>query len=544
MRTPLRRALVARHTLVGATLLGILADPLLRHGYWGLGLALWIAAFAVLLVGLVRQQGRSLPAESWLWLAAALTFAASMAWRDSELLYAFNLVAMLGALALLAMSLNAIPVPGIALARMRDLIASALGTGLDVVAGAVPLALRDADLHAGLVPSSSGLRVTRALALTTPIMLVFTMLLAQADPVFGSLFTFPRLQLDVAMSHIVVAGFFGWVVAGWLRRALLAGPTDDAPATPDSESTLAFSLEATDLKVALGALNLLFLAFVLVQVGWLFGGEALVLRTTGLGYAEYARRGFFELTLVAGLLLPLLLGARALIPPSDGRALRLYRRFALPLVVLLGAIMASAFARMQLYVRYYGISTDRLYATAVMVWLAIVFAWLMLTVLRSRPRTFAAGFVVSGFAVLLTLNVLNPDGQVARANLARGDAGRTVATGADPHYLASLGGDAVPMLVHALLDGDTPGGAEEAAGRCAAARILLDRWTGDRRAQMTHTWAQWNAGRAAALRAVGQRGEQLRRIACPEASAAGAPAPPALAPPDQSRDAELLESEP
>jgi hypothetical protein len=522
MQDPSTRALVARRALVGAALLGIVADPLLRHGYWGLGLAVWMGAFAALLVVLVRQQGRVLSTESWLWLSAALTFAASMAWRDSELLDAFNLLAMLGGLALLAMSLNAIPVPGISLARVRDLIVSAFGTGLDVVAGAVPLSLRDAQLPAALVPSSAALRVTRALALTAPVVLLFTILLAQADPVFGSLFTVPRLQLDRAISHLVVAGFFAWVVAGWLRRALLARPaTDNAPALP-----LPLSLEATDVKVSLGALNLLFLAFVLVQVGWLFGGEVLVLRTTGLGYAEYARRGFFELTLVAGLLLPLLLGAQALIPSSDARALRLYRRLALPLVVLLGAIMVSAFARMQLYVQYYGISTDRLYATAVMVWLAIVFAWLMLTVLRSRQRAFAAGLVISGFAVLLSLNILNPDGLVARANLARSDAGRTGAAGADPQYLASLGGDAVPMLVGALLDDDGPAGAAEAASRCAAARILLNRWTGDRRAQMAQTWAQWNAARGKALETVRANEAELRRLACPAIPATTAGATP------------------
>ncbi len=519
MRLPVTRSVLARRALVGAVVLGVLADPLLRNGYWGLGLGVWLGAFAALVVVLAQQQRRRLSAESRLWLAVALTFAACMAWRDSELLHAFNLLAMLGALVMLAMSLNAIPVAGVGIARMRDLIVSGFGTALEVSFGAVPLAFRDAELGATLVPSSAGLRVTRALALTTPVVLVFAMLLAQADPVFGSLFTLPELQLEELMSHVVIAGFFGWVVAGWLRRALLARPMrNDTHHTPDRESALAFNLEVTDVKFALGALNLLFLVFVLVQLGWLFGGEDLVLRTTGLGYAEYARRGFFELTLVAGLLLPLLLGAHALIPSTDGRTLRLFRRLALPLVVLLGAIMVSAFARMQLYVQYYGISTDRLYATAVMVWLAIVFAWLMATVLRSRPRKFAAGFVASGFLVLLVLNVLNPDRLVARANLARGEAERTGATGPDPEYLASLGGNAVPLLVDALLAGDRPAGADEAGARCAAAQRLLERWAGERRAEMTRSWAQWNAARSKAMEAVGSTEAALHRLvvaACP-----------------------------
>lgn len=256
------------------------------------------------------------------------------------------------------------------------------------------------------------------------------------------------------------------MVAGWLHRSLLARP---AAAAGSPATTLPLALGATDVTVALGALIVLFAAFVVVQIGWLFGGQALVLRTTGLSYAEYARRGFFELMWVAGLLLPVLLGGHALIPASDVRTLRVYRRLAVPLVVLLGAIMLSAGARMNLYIRYYGISTDRLYASAFMIWLAMVFVWIAFTVLRSRPRTFAAGLVATGFGVLFTLNVLNPDALVARANLARGDAVRTGAAGADVRYVASLGGDAIPAVVAALTAGGIAADSAAQGDRCAAA---------------------------------------------------------------------------
>jgi len=473
-----------------------------------------MVVFAAIATALVRQNGRPLSRESSLWLAVAVLFAAGLSWRDSEMLQFFDVLAMLTALVLLAMSVNAIPVPGLALARVRDLIRAAFGTGLEVATGVVPLLIRDAELHTARRRADDGSvrRIGRALVITAPILLVFTLLLTQADPVFGSFFTFPDVDLEVLFSHIVVAGFFAWVVAGWLRRALLAHPAAaGTPATP-----LPLTLGATDVTVALGALNVLFAAFVVVQIGWLFGGEALVLRTTGLSYAEYARRGFFELTSVAGLLLPVLLGAQALIPASDLRTLRFYRRLAVPLVVLLGAIMFSAGARMRLYVQYYGISTDRLYATAFMTWLVIVFLWLALSVLRSRPRTFATGLVGSGFVVLLTLNVLDPDALVARANLARGEAGRTGAGGADLRYVASLGGDAVPLLVSALTAPEIAVDTAARGTRCAASKILLDRWTGENRARMARTWAQWNLARMRATQTVRAHEADLQRLACPK----------------------------
>ena len=510
---PSPRALIARRALLGAVLLGVLADLLLRDHPWGLGLLAWMAVFAAVTIAIMRQDGRSLPLESRTWLAVAVLFAAGLSWHDSELLLVFDVLAMLTTLVLLAMSLDAIPVPSLAVARVRDLIRAAFGTGLAVATGVAPLLMRDAELHHALRPTHEGSarRIGRALVITAPILLVFTILLTQADPVFGSFFTFLDVDLENAVSHVVLAGFYAWVVAGWLRRSLLAPPGAGTPPAP-----LPLQLGTTDVTLALGALNVLFAAFVAVQVGWLFGGEALVLRTTGLSYAEYARRGFFELTSVAGLLLPVLLGAQALIPESDVRALRLHRRLAVPLVVLLGAMMLSAGARMRLYVQYYGISTDRLYATAFMTWLAIVFVWLTLTALRSRPRAFAMGMVASGLVVLFTLNVLNPDALVARANLARGDAGRSGAAGTDLRYVATLGGDAIPLLVSSLTAPAIAADSAARSARCAAARILLDRWTGERRARMAESWTQWNLARSQATQGVRAHEAELRQLACPE----------------------------
>ena len=511
---PSSRALTARRALLVAVPLGIIGDPLLRNGPWGLGLLVWMAVFAAAVVFVVARCGRALSRESVVWLAVAVLFAGGLSWHDADMLQAFDVLAMLGALVLLAMSLDAIPVASLARARVRDLMQAAFGTGLEVATGAVPLLFRDAEAHSAIDPSSDGKarRIGHALAITLPILLVFALLLANADPLFASLFNFPDIQFDVLVSHVVVAGFFAWVVAGWMRRSLLARPAADAPAL-----TFPLKLGATDVTLAFGALSVLFAAFVVVQLGWLFGGQALVLSTTGLTYAEYARRGFFELMGVAGLLLPLLLGAQALIPDADTRTLKFYRRLAALLLVLLGAIMVSAGARMKLYVHYYGISTDRLYASAFMVWLAIVFVWLAVTVLRSRPRAFATGLVVSGFGVLFTLNLLNPDALVARANLARSDLAQGGVAGSDLQYVAHLGGDAMPLVVSALTAGPIPADSAGAADRCAAAKIVLDRWTGERRETMGSSWTRWNLARSRGTAVVRAHEAELRRLECPTA---------------------------
>src|SRR3712207_1338717 len=97
--------------------------------------------------------------------------------------------------------------------------------------------------------------------------------------------------------------FFAWVSAGLLWVALVAR-NPDSLAFP---RPAALSLGIVEVGVILGLLDALFLAFVAVQVRYLFGGAERVVETAGLTYAEYARRGFFELVTVTALVLPLLL---------------------------------------------------------------------------------------------------------------------------------------------------------------------------------------------------------------------------------------------
>jgi hypothetical protein len=169
---------------------------------------------------------------------------------------------------------------------------------------------------------------------------------------------------------------------------------------------------------------------------------------------------------------------------------------------------------MRLYVQYYGLTLVRFYPLVFMAWLAIVLAWLACTVLRGRGRTFVAGAVASALLILALLNVVVPDLVVARVNLARvrSEAHVTEPTLDLPH-LASLGGEAVPLAVAAVLTTtaaptESAAALRQARDRCRAASVLLRRWgpagriVASREAS-TAPWRTWNAGVATATRFAG-----------------------------------------
>src|SRR5436309_756968 len=295
--------------------------------------------------------------------------------------------------------------------------------------------------------------------------------------------------------------------APWLAAAALligshfvardTGPLRAAPSRSLTEGDSKVALGIIPVATALGLVDLLFLVFVVIQVRYLFGGAELIATATGLTYAEYARRGFFELVTASALVLPLLTGADWLVRIESREHQRTFRQLALVLLLLLAVVMASAFTRMRLYVSEYGLSEDRLYATAFMLYLAGLFGWLAWTTLRGARRRFAFGGLVQGFAMLGVLHLVNPDVLIVRTNLARPAAERPF----DGWYAASLSADVVPVLLDALprLDGRAQ------CGVAHGLRQQLDRLEGD-------DWRNWNFARARARRLLRDQEARLRAI--------------------------------
>jgi hypothetical protein len=119
-------------------------------------------------------------------------------------------------------------------------------------------------------------------------------------------------------------------------------------------------------------------------------------------------------------------------------------------------------------------------------WLALVFLWFLLTVLRGRRERFAFGALVAAFAVVGLLDGLNPDDLIVRVNAARPATPRPF----DSRYAASLSADAVPALVEAL-----PTLPESERGMVSAR--ILQRWSPPEQPD----WRTWNWGRARAWQA-------------------------------------------
>ena len=501
--------------VTGAALgLGIAGDVLLRSAPWGLNLTLWTVAL-VMTIGVLQRWADVDDAEVG-WMPLALATAALIAWRDSPTLKALDLAALCVILGLAMLRARGGEVRLAGLAHHAIGVAASAG---DAAVGAASLLFRDVRWGELRTDGAArhGVSVLRGAALAVPLLLVFGSLLAAADARFSRLLGGFSFDLPMLMGHVLFALLVAWIASGILRTMTLGG---EQPG-PRINRPNSLALGIVEVGMVIGLLDLLFLAFVIVQLPYFFGTSDVVMRAGTTTFSEYARRGFFELVTVAGMVLPLLLIADWMLRREKPGHDRIFRILAGAQVALLFVIMGSALHRMRLYQGAYGLTELRLYTTAFMLWLGVVFGWFGWTVLRGRRERFAWGALTTALEALVLLHVVNPDGMIVRVNASRPAAAMRF----DAPYAASLSADAVPPLLAALP-------AVRPQLQCAAAGRLLERWD-----RSDADWRSWSLSRARARSAVAKRrGELEAMMPCSPVPVATQtvtmyPAVPASAPP-------------
>lgn len=463
-----------------AAVAGLAADLLLREVFWGVNAFITgLLLFGVILV--LRARGTiTLPTPAVGLIGVATLCVGSFMWRDSP---ALNALGLLGCAVCLALAAYRSQGGALSPAGTTQYLLAGVKNAFGIGLGMLPLLFLDvpwrrvSDQPAG----SRALRVVRGIVLALPLVLIFAALFASADPVFESMYrNLFNIDMQQVFVHAAVIGVAGWLAGGYARELVVLKRRAEILALPESGG-LSFS----EIRIVLGAVVFVFLLFDVIQLNVLFGGREFVVTHTNLTYAEYARRGFFDLAIAAALVLPLLLFADWVAPRNENQD-REFRALSSVLLGLLGVVLLSALQRMRIYQLSFGLTELRVYTMAFMIWLALVLAWLGATVLRGRRDRFVPGAAILGITMIFVLHVLNPDRLIAEVNLQRAGEG----LGFDVSYVTTLSADAAPVIAGALDKVPAP-------DRCLLARRLL----GERHRHAMDDWRAWNIGRSRAFAA-------------------------------------------
>ncbi len=403
----------------------------------GLGAMLLLLTLLAVLVGAAGRSGRSVTRKSWWLIIPILLFAFDLVWYANTVVLAF---APVGAVVLLlafgaqlaseegTMDGSRVPLRIVwdafrslfGLARLPALLIDReqqrwKGTIRDVVVGAV---------------------------IALPFLALFALLFSQANVAFAE-FLNNLLNEEVwrAIARRIPHAIVALGISGYLTALLLI------PRAPRASSDVVRSELSPRIAASFFVLlDVLFLTFVTFQGIEFFGGDDW-LRTQGLTYAAHARRGFFELVIAAGFAgLLALAWYRSVRQGESGRATRLALVAILAFLTLTFLVAVSSLQRLWTYGSVYGLTLQRVYATAIVVTtmagLGVLADHLVRSVSFVRVTRHISTLVIVIFTVVMTVPM---ERIVASWNVSARRTGPS-SVPFDAKYIASMSPDAWPAL--------------------------------------------------------------------------------------------------
>ncbi len=438
---------IAIKILIAALMVGLASDLLFHDSIVrsipnGLSVLIWSLTLSLVVSLVTAARKLEVNRKCLWWLVPVNLSAFAYVWRDSAILHSIDMFLMFFSLVMLSYSLkgNVAQASGI-----LQYFAASLVTSIDALIEAMNLIKIDLPWRRLVPPSVVGKMpaVVRGVAFAIPLLLLFCSLFISADAAFAGLLNKGlSLNLSDVSVHLAILIGFSWCTAGYLRPMFAAERSLDLPA--DKCPLFKPNLGRLELNVMLALLNLLFLSFVMVQFRYFFGGTSIVETTSGLSFAEYARKGFFELATVSALVLPMLLVGDWLLPRHRDKFDKIFPAQAGVQIGLLFVIMSSAIQRMNLYQQEYGLTELRFYVSAFIGCMAVLYVIFAATVLTGKRSKFAFAACSAAFVVVAILQFANPDRIIVAANIENAKRGKPF----DVSYALSLSNDATTYLAN------------------------------------------------------------------------------------------------
>lgn len=188
-------------------------------------------------------------------------------------------------------------------------------------------------------------------------------------------------------------------------------------------------------------INIVYIIFIVLQFSYLFGAWEGAL-PEGITYADYARKGFAELMLVALLNFTILMTVLLHTAESNPIVRRINHFMTYILVLCSLIILYSAYSRLHMYEEAYGFTHIRFLVHVFMLFLAVLMIIAGLWI-HNKRIPLAKCYIILGLIAYVLVNYAGMDSYIAAKNIERYHL-----TGAlDEQFLTSLSVDAVPILI-------------------------------------------------------------------------------------------------
>lgn len=274
-----------------------------------------------------------------------------------------------------------------------------------------------------------------------PLLVILIVLLSSADMVFGYYFAnltevFNNIDLGDFVPHTIIVLFVAFYLFGYVWSF-----KDDKKTIEKNLKPTAENWGSITVITVLIALNILYLIFTMIQFSYLYGGGKLAL-PAGFTYADYARRGFFELAAVTVINFVIVLSCLKYIKKDHTKTLKFANFLLTVLVVFTLNMLFSANFKLNLYEAAFGYTFLRVSVHLFML-LLFVLCLVIVAGIWYKKIPIMKSIIVITISMYTVINYLNIDGFIARKNIEIYNQTGKV----DAYYLTSLSFEAVPYLI-------------------------------------------------------------------------------------------------
>ncbi|WP_163215973.1 DUF4153 domain-containing protein [Clostridium thermarum] len=434
-------------SLLGAVLIGILWDRVLYNGFGGLGFSIVMIALVLFYYVMLADKLELKGNKGLLFLAPLFIIMIRSTIYDNKPIQLLN-----------ALILPVLMTGTAIILWFKDIDYSRLSFIGEILGHMIMYPL----IHLGKpflvlknrLFSSNSLKakkvnpyVVTGIVISVPLLLIVLVFLSSADMMFSyyvnkffnTLNFLDNWGISDALSHIILvfifAIYFFSFVWGFSERK-----------EPTSSSASEFAADSVTISIPLAMLNVIYFLFAIVQFSYLYGNGQL---PEGYTYAEYARRGFFELVAVTIINFSIILFGLTKTKSTRAKVSRFCSVLYTLLALFTLNMLYSAHYKMRLYETTYGYTYLRVYVHLFMALLLILNLTALVAIWYKKiklPKVFVLGSLI--FYTLL--NVINVDSFIAKQNIEIYRQNGKI----DFHYLTSLSDDAVPYLIELTEDSE------------------------------------------------------------------------------------------
>lgn len=257
-------------------------------------------------------------------------------------------------------------------------------------------------------------KILIGVVIALPVLMVVLRLLMAADSEFERIIGgipnwFTVLDAEKILRFFIVLiatlGFFGFMQVLLIKHIHVMKQQDQ---------TGKFKLDGIISITVLVLINMVYILFTLVQFKYFFSGTL----QENYTYAEYARKGFFELLFVTLINLSITIVVITLVERTS-MVIRRFIQIMLTILVLSSSVMlSSAFLRMGMYEEAYGYTFTRVLVHSFMIFLVIIFAYTLVKIWVEKLSLLHFYFI-SSLIYYTAITVVDLDKFVVKENMNR-----------------------------------------------------------------------------------------------------------------------------